>query len=320
MKTNLLLSTAATLALLLSGCSDTGTNTAVAEIAKNIAGSNTQNGTDNTSDAPASGNTDNDGSADTGSTGGDNGGNIGGEEIPNPGDGGGDIPVTPKKAGGWYARTVVSADAPDGKVYTHSTAGVFGKLIDSEDSLDQHDIPGYGPATLQVLFPQAEQENADSNGYFSEYKAFSEDDDSSGSWEFQIKNQDYPDLSNAPIHISLKGVYDLTYKKVHGKISYEETKTQNSAKAQELTLLDVDNNTYYSVEELETANLTMDGKHTRTFKWVLGTVESSDYTATASTEDDTATIQAFAVNDDANNINIQSATSTAGGKFGLPPR
>jgi len=308
MKTNkqIILSTAATLALLLSGCNNTGSGTAAEaqNAGQTIAGN---------LNAPADENTD---TSNGGGT--SNGGNNGGEDIPNPGDGGGDIPVEHTNVGGWYARTIVSATAPDGKVYSHSTAGVFGTLIDSEDSLDKHDIPSYGPSTLQVIFPQADKEGADSNGYFSEYQSFSKEDTGKRTWEFQIKNQDYPDLSSAPIHISLKGVYDLTYKKTDGKISYEESTKENSTKAQELTLLDVDNANYYTLEDLKTANLSMDGKHTRTFKWVLGTVEQSDYTAAAATEDDEATIKAFAVSNKANDISARSVKS--GGKFGLPPQ
>ena len=37
------------------------------------------------------------------------------------------IPVNQSKPGGWYGRTVVSTTAADGTVYTHSTAGIFGK-------------------------------------------------------------------------------------------------------------------------------------------------------------------------------------------------
>ena len=312
-KNKIILSTVTTLALLLSGCNDSDSTTSAAtDAAQNIA-----QGIDSNPDGTLAGSGENENANNDGASNGSGDGGNTGEDIPNPGEPGLDIPGTSKTAGGWYARTVVSATAPDGKVYSHGTAGVFGELIDSQDALDQHDIASFGPSTLQVIFPQAEQEDASTNGYYSEYQSFSEGDDSKRTWEFQIKNQDYPDLSSAPIHISLKGVYDLTYKKVEGKVSYEESTKENTTKAQALTLLDVDNAAYYSVEELKTANLTMDGQHTRTFKWVLGTVEESDYAASASTEDDKATIQSFAVSKNANDI---SSISSKGGKFGLPPQ
>jgi len=318
MKTNkqIILSTAATLALLLSGCNDTGSGTAAEaqNAGQTIAGNLNAPTDENTDTSNGGGTSDTDGGGTSG------GGNNGGEDIPNPGDGDWDIPVDYSNAGGWYARTIVSATASDGKVYSHSTAGVFGTLIDSADTLDQHDIASYGPSTLQVIFPQADKEGADSNGYLSEYQSFSKEDTDKRTWEFQIKNQNYPDLSSAPIHISLKGVYDLTYKKVDGKISYEESTNENSAKAKQLTLLDVDNNASYYIKDLETANLTMDGKHTRTFKWVLGTVEASDYTASASTEDDEASIQAFASKSKSADLSAASFSAKSGGKFGLPPQ
>jgi len=57
------------------------------------------------------------------------------------------------KYAGWYMRTRVSATTQDGTVYEHNSAGVFGKLKQSRYKKDRHDIPAYGPATLQVVFP-----------------------------------------------------------------------------------------------------------------------------------------------------------------------
>jgi len=54
---------------------------------------------------------------------------------------------------GWYMRIKVSATAEDGTVYRHTSAGVFGKLKKSRYKKDINDIPAFGPAKLQVVFP-----------------------------------------------------------------------------------------------------------------------------------------------------------------------
>ena len=335
MKTNkkILLSTVAILTLLLSGCTDEQTAAHDAAKSANIAGgtdNNTAGGTDNnsgTSDHNPS--SDNDNSGDTGTPG--NGDNNSDDTIPGPGNGdnnsddiipgpgnGADIPITTKTEGGWYGRTVVSATASDGKVYQHSSAGVFGELIDSTEAKDQHDIPSYGSAILQVVFPQ------DSEDYFSNYQSFDANGNEKRSWVFQIKNQQIPDLSNAPIKISLKGIKKVTYKKVDGKIIYDHNEKEDKSKASQLTLIDVDNATSYTVEQLATANLTMEGKHTRTFKWVLGTVENDDYYA-AEAVDNAADITTSSFKNDGSITSDEFdtasiKTSKPGGKFGLPPQ
>lgn len=176
------------------------------------------------------------------------------------------------KSAGWYARTAVVATL-DAKVYKHTTAGVFGQLIESLDGKDKHDVQGYGEATLQIVFPQTEW-GEDNGDYFSNYRSL---ESTNLNWLFQIKNQKTVNLSNADIEIILDGTYDLTYTREDGRIVYEEAKNPNPVKAAKLTLIDVDNHTSYTTLQLKTANLKMNDRHTRTFRWVLGEVEESDY-------------------------------------------
>jgi len=253
-------------------------------------------------------------------------GNSGDGLIPGEGNGA-DIPTQTGKAGGWYGRTVVSATATDGTVYTHSTAGIFGELVDSNEAVDQHDIPGFGAAILQVVFPQGEE--GSTSDFFSNYQSFDETDKKT--WEFQIKNQQTIDLKDAPITIALPEVKKVIYKKVKGQIIYGDEILDDSKKA-ELTLLDVDNNTSYSVVELKSANLTMDGLHTRTFKWVLGAAEESDYNSDVAISSNNGNIKADSISSMRMSISSDESTITAdgfdtasvqtanaGGKFGLPP-
>jgi hypothetical protein len=301
-----------------NGNSDNGSSTGDGSANNGNTGNDNTNGgsTDNGNGSSTGGNNSDNGNTGNGNGGGsaDNG-NSGDGFIPGPGNGA-DIPTETAKTGGWYGRTVVSA-TKDGKVYKHSTAGVFGELVDSDEAIDNHDIPSFGTSILKVVFPQ---DDGSSNGdFFSNYQGFDSGDKKS--WEFQIKNDDHSivDLANAPISIALPEVKKVSYKKVKGQIIYGEEVADNS-KAAELTLIDVDNATSYTVDQLPTANLTMQGLHTRTFKWVLGAVEDDDYTADVAIVSNNANITADSTDISADGFDTESVkTAKAGGKFGLPP-
>ena len=223
----------------------------------------------------------------------------------------------PYKTAGWYGKTQVSATASDGTVYAHKTAGVFGELVQSDDAKDQHDINGYGSAIFQVVFPQTEWED-DNGDYFSNYQNYDEESNEKRVWTFQIKNQHTVNLASASISISLDGVYDVKYKEENGKVEYKESKDVNKTMISNLTLVDVDNQTEYAATDLNTTTLGMDGLHTRTFRWVLGAVDSSDYAALAKTS--AMQTKSFST-DETVTFKTQSAdVPQSGGKFGLPPQ
>jgi len=216
----------------------------------------------------------------------------------------------PYKVAGWYAKTEVSATAADGKVYSHKTAGVFGELVQSDDAKDQHDISAYGTAIFQVVFPQTEW--SDDNGdYFSNYQHFDKESTAKRVWTFQIKNQHTVNLANAPITINLEGTYDVEYRDDRGRVEYQESSDVNVSRVTALMLVDVDNQVEYTVDELATANLTMDGKHTRTFRWVLGTTDATDYEPLPAPQRAAGRTAASEFK--------AAPPRQGGGKFGLPP-
>ncbi len=181
------------------------------------------------------------------------------------------------KYAGWYMRTRVSAVTADGTVYEHNTAGVFGELVDSKKRKDRHDISAFGPATLQVVFPHYDWGEDESGDYWSDYRKYNKFRAKEREvWTFQIKNQKDVNLANADIKIALDDAKILHYNKKNGNIEYVETGVDTEMKNR-FTLVDVDNNETYSIDELENAGLTMEGKHTRTFRWVKGKVKSKDY-------------------------------------------
>ncbi|BAF73024.1 hypothetical protein [Sulfurovum sp. NBC37-1] len=181
------------------------------------------------------------------------------------------------KKAGWYMRTRVSATAEDGSVYEHNSAGVFGELKQSKAKKDRHDVAAYGPAVLQVVFPHYDWEEGDAGDYWSDYRKYKKARaDKRAVWTFQVKNQKTVDLSNAEIHIKLDDAIKVNYIKENGNVRYIEIGTDKKMKKR-FILVDVDNHQTYSVDELEYANLSMDGNHTRTFRWVRGDVRKKDF-------------------------------------------
>jgi hypothetical protein len=180
---------------------------------------------------------------------------------------------------GWYMRTRVTATAEDGTVYTHNTAGVFGKLKQSKYKKDRHDIPAFGSATLQVVFPHYNWKEGDAGDYWSDYRHYNKRRANKRAvWTFQVKNQRSVDLSNADLKIELDDAKKINYTKENGSVHYTEAGTDKEMK-NKFTLVDVDNKQTYQVDELPHANLSMDGKHTRTFRWVRGHVRKRDFRA-----------------------------------------
>ena len=184
------------------------------------------------------------------------------------------------KDAGWYLRTVVTATIADGKQYIHETAGVFGLLKQSKNKKDRHDIAAYGEsgAILQILFTPQDWGEDDGN-YFSNYKHYNAKKPYKRRvWEFKVRNARSVNLAEAELKIELKGPYGVLYSKKDGNIEYKEVSYKNPENLlSRLTLVDVDNHTTYRYDELFNADLSMDSKHTRLFRWVLGKVKQEDY-------------------------------------------
>lgn len=181
------------------------------------------------------------------------------------------------KDAGWYMRIRAIATTDDGTVYKHDTAGVFGKLKHSKYKKDRHDIPAYDAATFQVVFPQYNWGD-DSGDYFSDYRKWKEKrTDKRVVYTFQVKNQKTVDLSNASLRLFVDPPQNVNFiKESNGHIKYIET-DKEPEKLDDFTLVDVDNQKTYSMDELENTNLSMDGNHTRTFRMVRGNVRKKDF-------------------------------------------
>jgi len=236
---------------------------------------------------------------------GDNPGDNPDEERPTP------IPPVVVKPSGWYMRTVTTASLPDGTTFTHKSAGVFGELDESQDGKDRHDIASYDKAVLQAVFVN---DNIDpQNTYYSDYRHYGQN--GKEVWTFQVKNQQTTDLSNAAIHFEVEGPYTVYKNTKETSPRYIEKASKDESKKRALTLVDVDNQRTYSYEELKTADLNMDGKHTRTFRWVLGDVDDADIEP-LQTKVSTISLRSASAK---STVDDFSPTIANGSKFGMPP-
>jgi len=216
-------------------------------------------------------------------------------------------PVVVKKTG-WYLRTTAKATLSDGTTFEHKTAGVFGELDESAEGKDKHDIASYGKAVFQVRF--INDELGKDVQYFSDYRKY-DGSEKKQVWTFQIKNQYKTDLSNASLQIDVEQMRDVL-KKEGDPFYIEKVAKATDDKRQQLTLIDLDNQKTYTYAELKTANLSMDGSHTRTFRWVLGTVDQSDMEPLAATK------STLAVTKTADTFTTDKTTQTS--TFGTPPQ
>jgi hypothetical protein len=203
---------------------------------------------------------------------------------------------------GWYMRTVATATLPDGRAFTHQSAGVFGELKKAKYAKDRYDIPSLGTGILQVLFvPAWEQEE---KTYFSDYRRLKKKTTHRARvWTFQVRNQKTVDLSDAELKITVEGPTDAYW----GKEGIVEKPSQNTRLLKRLKLVDVDKHRVYRATRLENITLSMEGKHTRTFRWVIGKVRKQDFKPLPQTQKPPT---------------FQPALETQArqnGKFGLPP-
>lgn len=217
-----------------------------------------------------------------------------------------------KAEAGWYMRTVAKATASDGTEYIHKTAGVMGELKESQDGKDKHDIKAFGSPALSVLFVKKEWDE-DNGEYFSDYREYNGNEEREV-WTIQVRNNiGSADLTNAPLKLVLEGPYTI-YEAEEGRSRYIEELSSDPSKKQRMVLVDVDHQKEYTYEELQSAELGMDGLLIRTFRWVLGPVEPSDYTPLDASTAKVANNSVKSVNK-----SLVLDTKDTNDKFGIPP-
>lgn len=104
--------------------------------------------------------------------------------------------LAPSLAGAadWYVRLTVTApdDPPPVRV---DNGNVFGRLHDSVDGLDSHDLPEMPPASssmgdryLSIVFPHPEW-GGEYDSYASDFRAAVADEPQGGSWTFEVRTR-----------------------------------------------------------------------------------------------------------------------------------
>ncbi len=176
----------------------------------------------------------------------------------------------PEKTG-WYLRLVVEAKLSDGRRFVQNKSGVFGEYKYSVDGKDKHDIPSLGTDILRVVFVHTDWSG--DIAYYSDYRAYRGDSQRREVWTLQIKNDRDVNLANASLNIFLEGLYEILDNR--GEIQEKLSKDQNIKES--LKIVDVDNHSVYVYGDSKSVNLSMDGKHTRTFRIVKGDVTDDDY-------------------------------------------
>ena len=179
-------------------------------------------------------------------------------------------PYTPEKIG-WYLRLIAEAKLSDGRRFIQKKSGVFGEYKYSIDGKDRHDIKAYGSAILRVVFVHSDW--SDGTTYFSDYRNYQGDTPRREVWTIQIRNDKEVNLAKASLRLSLDGLYEV----FDNRGVIEEKLSKDQSLKESLSIVDVDNGSVYVYGNSTSIDLSMDGKHVRTFRIVMGDVRDDDY-------------------------------------------
>ena len=154
-------------------------------------------------------------------------------------------------------------------------------------------------------------DNIDPEGeFFSDYRQY-DGTNKKESWTFLVKNeyttQIAPvNLANASLKIEVEPMRNVFLKEGESRF-FEKYADGKEDKRYHLTLIDLDNQKTYSYEELLHTTLGMDGKHTRSFRWVLGDMNENDMQPLS-----VSFVQKSA-------LPFEAKRTKPNSKFGLPP-
>lgn len=162
---------------------------------------------------------------------------------------------------GWYVSTRVSvSDTANSVTIGGTNPAVFGKLDESSDGYDKHDVAPYGSvvgkqASLVFIHTDWKERSGEYHTNYHDTKGADKD-----SWEMTV----FSSVDNAEVTLKWDGLYEL--KKAEGKTLYSETRVLDSDTLANLKLVD-------TVTGEETAAVT-NGK-LNTYSFTMGADESS---------------------------------------------
>ena len=178
-----------------------------------------------------------------------------------------------KPTGEWYVSTKVSvSDTANSVTIGGTNPAVFGKLAESSDGYDKHDIPPYGSvvgaeAAAVFIHTDWDERSGEYHTNYHDTKGAQKD-----SWEMTV----FSSVPNAEVTLKWEGLYEL--KKAEGKILYSEKKVLDSDTLKNLKLVDTktgEETAAVKNGKLNTYSFTMEsGESSRIFVWQQGTVET----------------------------------------------
>ena len=216
----------------------------------------------------------------------------------------------------WYLSNTVSVYDANNDVTHHAiNPAVFGKLFESDDGYDKHDVTPYvslANAKAAVLFVRDDWGDR-SGEYHSDYHGSNRQSDS---WLMTVVST----VTDAEVTLSWDGLFELTSNESNDLVSYTEKRTLDSQTLVDLHLIDLD--TLEVIEAVSDEGLLnshsfylASGETSRHFRWVLGPIKSSYF--------DSASHTKRYIKEQQRELARQQRDAESGSakndKFGLPP-
>ena len=175
-----------------------------------------------------------------------------------------------KTSNEWYVSTKVSVSDPVNSTSIGGTnPAVFGKLSESSDGYDKHDIPPYGSvvgaeAAVVFIHTNWKERSGEYHTNYHDTKGSQKD-----SWEMTV----FSSVDNAEVTLKWDGLYELSKEK--GRTLYDEKKILDSSTLENLKLVDTvtgEETPAVTNGKLNTYSFTMGAdESSRIFVWQQGT-------------------------------------------------
>jgi hypothetical protein len=214
----------------------------------------------------------------------------------------------------WYVSVRVSVVNPaTGTVHVSDNPAVFGKLEQSEDGRDRHDIKPYGSivrARAAAGFIHDDWGD-DSGQYLSDYRKSGSQTDT---WVMTV----FSSVPGGVVTLKWNGLYELTENTAGSGFPFLQEKRLDSRTLEDLSLIDLDTGEIIPAitdGALNTYAFTMDGATSRNFRWVLGPIKNKYF----DNEDNLSLLVMDAEKAAKKEALEARANERATSKFGAPP-
>ena len=215
----------------------------------------------------------------------------------------------------WYVSVLVNVQDPaTGQDHVADNPAVFGKLTESEDGRDRHDIrPFRSVVRARASAAFVHDEWGDVSGqYLGDYrKAGSQTD----TWVMTV----FSSVPAGVLTLTWDGLYELTDNPEPYGFPYLQEKRLDSRTLEDLSLIDLDTGEIIDAVtdgELNSYTFVMDEETSRNFRWVLGPIKNKYF----DNEEDLRTFVRQAQSDAKKQELEAKKDLRAISKFGKPPQ